>query len=199
MLSPRWAVPQAGGYDGSIDCSTSPHQPIKEAACCAHVRRKFYGTPIKQLTSPIALDAFNRIAKLYAIEEQTGARSLKRDSKQVPHVLRPSRRTARLDGQTRANLSKKSDFSDAIHYALSRRRALTRYREDGRQYCSRALAARDCHFVAEIVSSQVRMMAANAPPSSARSSAQRSSTVSIQNVIYAAYSSASTSIQSSHR
>src|SRR5690606_33529291 len=34
--------------------------------------------------------------------------------------------------QTRASISKKSDLAGAIHYALSRWRALTRYCEDGR-------------------------------------------------------------------
>jgi hypothetical protein len=50
--------------------------------------------------------------------------------------------------QTRAALSKKSDLAGAIHYALSRWRALTRYCEDGRIEIDNNIAERSLRAVA---------------------------------------------------
>jgi hypothetical protein len=63
-------VLEADGYAGfdRLFNEADPQHPIKEAACWAHVRRKFYD--IHQTTqSPLALEALNRIGELYAIEE----------------------------------------------------------------------------------------------------------------------------------
>lgn len=43
-------------------------EKIKEAACWAHVRRKFYDIHVS-LASPIALEALERIGRLYKIED----------------------------------------------------------------------------------------------------------------------------------
>lgn len=127
-------VLQADGYAGfdRLFNEADPRHPIKEAACWAHARRKFYD--IHQATqSPIALEALTRIGELYAIEEQI--RGQPPDVRQQVRAMRAGPKLNELQVwmlQTRASLSKKSDLAGAIHYALSRWRALTRYCEDGR-------------------------------------------------------------------
>jgi hypothetical protein len=48
-------------------------EKIKEAACWAHVRRKFYDIHVA-LSSPIALEALERIGRLYKVEEEIRGR-----------------------------------------------------------------------------------------------------------------------------
>jgi len=50
--------------------------------------------------------------------------------------------------QTRASVSKKSDLAGAIHYALARWRALTRYCEDGRIEIDNNIAERSLRAIA---------------------------------------------------
>jgi transposase len=122
-------VLQADGYAGFhhlYDGGT-----IKESACWAHVRRKFFD--IHQANdSPIAQEALERIAALYAIEK---------DIKGRPPDVRRAQRQARagpLLDQLRswfqdslAKLSAKSELAGAIRYASSRWPALLRYCDDG--------------------------------------------------------------------
>ncbi len=131
-LKPFHGVLQAGyaGFDRLFNEADAEH-PIQEAACWAHVRRKFYD--IHQATqSPLALEALRRIGELYAIEERIRGRPP--DERQ--HA-RSAQATPKLDAlhawmiQTRASVSKKSDLAGAIHYALARWRALTRYCKNG--------------------------------------------------------------------
>ena len=105
---------------------------IQEAACWAHVRRKFYDLQVTH-ASPLAAEALKRIAELYAIEADIRGR---------PPEERLQARTSRarplLDSlhhwlqATLAMVSKKSEIAAAIRYALGRWRALLRYCEDGR-------------------------------------------------------------------
>jgi transposase len=143
-------VLQAEGYAGfdRLFNETDPQHPIKEAACWAHVRRKFYD--IHQATqSPLALEALNRIAELYAIEAQI--RGQPPDARQ--HA-RSAQATPKLDAfhawmiSTRVTLSKKSDLAGAIHYALARWRALRRYCEDGRIEIDNNIAERSLRAIA---------------------------------------------------
>jgi hypothetical protein len=105
---------------------------IREVACWAHVRRKFYDLE-QAHASPLAREALERIAALYSIEDEIRGRP-------------PDER--RLVRQTRAcpllqslhdwfevsltKLSRKSDTTAAIRYALTLWPALTRYCDDGR-------------------------------------------------------------------
>jgi hypothetical protein len=62
---------QADGYAGfdRLYNEADPNHPIQEAACWAHVRRKFYD--IHAATdSPVASEALTRIGVLYAIEAE---------------------------------------------------------------------------------------------------------------------------------
>jgi hypothetical protein len=105
---------------------------IQEAACWAHVRRKFYELHLAH-ASPIAAEAMKRIAELYAIEGEIRGRP-----PDERLALRNSRTRPLLESldqwlqSTLAAVSRKSEIAAAIRYARSRWRALVRYCEDGR-------------------------------------------------------------------
>lgn len=105
---------------------------IQEAACWAHVRRKFVDVYRAQ-ASPIAAEAIARIAALYAIEGQIRGESPEkrlslRQAEACPllHELRDW-----LETQNQ-RVSRKSGIADAIGYALNQWSALLRYSKDGR-------------------------------------------------------------------
>jgi transposase len=105
---------------------------IVEAACWAHVRRKFYDLFVAH-ASPVAKEALDRIADLYGIEKEIRGRPPD-DRRQI----RGTRAAPLLDSmhawfkQSLTKLSKKSDVTVAIHYALGRWTQLLRYVHDGR-------------------------------------------------------------------
>jgi len=123
-------------------------EKIKEAACWAHVRRKFYDIHVA-LSSPIALEALERIGRLYKIEEEIRGR-------QPPErrAVRQARAGPELKSlyewlhKTATALSKKSELAKAIRYALSNWVALTRYCEDGRLEIDNNAAERALRAVA---------------------------------------------------
>ena len=121
---------QADGYAGFNKLYEKGQ--IVEAACWAHVRRKFYDL-YQAHRSPIAKEALERIAQLYAIEQEIRGRS-PAERKEV----RQARSRPLLEAiqswlkATRAKLSQKSEMAAAIRYALERWSALLRYCEDGR-------------------------------------------------------------------
>jgi transposase len=104
---------------------------IQEAACWAHVRRKFYDLQVAH-ASPLAAEALKRIAELYAIESEIRGRP-----PEERRQIRITRARALLDSlhqwlqSTLALVSRKSEIAAAIRYALGRWRALLRYSEDG--------------------------------------------------------------------
>jgi transposase len=121
---------QADGYAGYEALYQTGK--IHEAACWAHVRRKFYDVHVAS-DSPLAKHAIERIGELYVIEQEINGR--------LPDSRKHHRQTRAgplLDAlhtwfmTTAKQVPKKSDLAGAIHYALSRWKALTRYRDDGR-------------------------------------------------------------------
>lgn len=121
---------------------------IKEAACWAHVRRKFFD--IHEATaSPIAETTLRRIADLYVIEKQ-----IKGQPPDFRREQRQSRAGPLLDTlkiwltQSLSKLSAKSELAGAIRYALSRWPALTRYRDDGQLEIDNNAAERALRAVA---------------------------------------------------
>jgi transposase len=104
---------------------------IREAACWAHVRRKFYDL-YAATRSALAAQALERIGALYAIEADIRGRP--------PQVRREARqaRAGPLLGQLKAwmqaqltRVSAKSALGLALRYALARWEALEAYCEDG--------------------------------------------------------------------
>jgi transposase len=125
---------QADGYAGfdRLYNDADPSHPIREAACWAHVRRKFYDIHIAT-DSPVATEALTRIGELYAIEAEIRGQAA--ELRQQVRQARAGPKLAELHDwliATVKQLSKKSDLAGAIRYALTRWRSLTRYRDDGR-------------------------------------------------------------------
>ena len=104
---------------------------IQEAACWAHVRRKFYELQVAH-ASPLAAEALKRIGELYALEGQIRGRPAEERL-----AIRRSRARPLLESlhhwlqTTLTAVSRKSEVAVAIRYALGRWRALLRYAEDG--------------------------------------------------------------------
>jgi len=137
---------QADGYAGFHHLYEGGR--IQEAACWAHVRRKFYDIKIAH-NSQLANQALERIAALYIVEDEVRGKPPE------------ERRTARLGRsrplidslhqwfqQSLASLSRKSDTAAAIRYALSRWSALLRYCEDGNIEIDNNAAERSLRAVA---------------------------------------------------
>src|SRR5215471_13535799 len=105
---------------------------IQEVACWAHVRRKFYDLE-QAHASPLAREALERIAALYAIEAEIRGRPPE-ERRQV----RQTRARPWLESLhdwfevSLTKLSRKSDTTAAIRYALTLWSALIRYCDDGR-------------------------------------------------------------------
>jgi len=104
---------------------------IQEAACWAHVRRKFYDLQVAH-ASPLAPEALKRIAELYAIESDIRGRPPEERLQARTAGARPLFDSLHQWLQAKLSMvSKKSEIAAAIHYALGRWRALLRYCDDG--------------------------------------------------------------------
>jgi transposase len=105
---------------------------IEHVACWAHVRRHFYDLE-QAHSSPVAREALERIGALYRIEEQ-----IRGKPPEERRAVRQTQAKPLLDSlrqwceKTLSKLSRKSDTTAAIRYALSRWDALTRFVDDGR-------------------------------------------------------------------
>lgn len=132
---------QADGYAGyerlyeQRDLHGAPM--IVEAACWAHVRRKFFdihalGEKSHQQT-PLATAVVRRIGALYAIEQ-----TIRGKPPDVRARIRQRQTRPKLDElkqffeTTLVQVSRKSTLAEAIRYALARWIALTRFVDDGR-------------------------------------------------------------------
>src|ERR1700693_1358549 len=121
---------------------------IQEAACWAHVRRKFYDLHVAH-KSPVAAEAIERIAALYAIEKE-----IRGHAAGQRRQVRNARARPLLDSlkqwleETLEKLSRKSDTALAVRYALSRWEALVRYVNDGRIEIDNNAAERSLRTVA---------------------------------------------------
>jgi transposase len=119
------------GFGELYEARRSP-QPIAEAACWAHGRRKFFGlADLKQ--APLATEAIRRIDEIFAIEREiNGAAPAQRHGvrqeriKPVVAALESWMRTER------ARLSRHADTAKAMDYMLKRWPAFTRFLDDGR-------------------------------------------------------------------
>lgn len=139
-------VLQADGYAGFNKLYEKGR--IVEAACWAHVRRKFHDL-YQAHRSPIAKEALERIGQLYGIEQEIRGRS-PAERKEIRHVRsRPLLESLQVWLKaTLAKLSQKSDVAGAIRYALERWSALLRYSEDGRVEIDNNAAERALRAVA---------------------------------------------------
>ena len=131
-----------GHYRGIVQCdgyaayktiaAAACGEAITLAFCWAHLRRKFFDIA-KDGCAPIASEALERIAALYAIEKTirghgAGERRAVRQEKSKPLVLELK---TWLEQQL-ARVSGKSLIADSIRYALHHWDGLTRFLDDGR-------------------------------------------------------------------
>ncbi len=129
-LAPFRGVLQANGYAGFDGLYNSGR--VSEAACWAHVRRKFYDIHAVAQQSPLAREALERIGALYDIEARIIGKppDLRRQVRQAD--AKPLiERLHRWFTATLRRVSGTSDIAGAIRYALSRWEALIRYLDDG--------------------------------------------------------------------
>jgi transposase len=117
-----------GGFNGLYD---REHEPLTEAACWAHARRRYFEI-YDSTASPIALEALERIGALYEIEDEI--RGKLPDERQAVRQARAAPLLQQLYDWLRVTVrkvSKKSPMASAIGYTLSLWTALTRYAENG--------------------------------------------------------------------
>jgi len=130
-------VDDYGGYKALFAAARAHPQsqrllePCIELGCKAHARRKFFDL-LQASQSPIAQEALNRIAKLYAVEAEarelsTAERKQLRAEKSLPELA------ALHDWlqQTRLRTAPGTATAKAIDYSLKRWIALSRYAETG--------------------------------------------------------------------
>jgi transposase len=120
----------ADGYAGFNELFASDR--IFEAACWAHVRRKFFDVYTAN-GSPIAKEALERIGRLYEVEKEINGlvpdhrrRERQKRSKPIAAAL------AAWADEIRRNLSRKSELAAAFRYMRARWTALMRCFDDGR-------------------------------------------------------------------
>ena len=120
---------QADGYAGFEAIYKGGR--VKEAACMAHVRRPFYEL-YEAHKSAVAKETLERIAALYAVEEEIRGRSA-----EERREVRNARSRPLLESlkqwfeETLGKLSTKSDTTKAIRYAQGCWDALMRFCDDG--------------------------------------------------------------------
>jgi transposase len=119
------------GFEGLYNPARTKPGPITEVACLAHCRRKFYDV-WEATKSPVAKEALDRIAAVYAIEDKARFAPA---AERVEH----RRETAPLlaaffvwAAATVGKLSGKLELAKAFRYTITRREALTRFVTDGR-------------------------------------------------------------------
>jgi transposase len=129
-------VLHADGYAGfkELYAVRKPGEPppILEAACWAHVRRKFFDLTTTSCPAPMAEEALRRIGELYDIEK--GIRGSPPDVRRQTRQEQTRSKVEALKSwleQERRRLPGKSVAAQAIRYALSRWTALCRFLDDG--------------------------------------------------------------------
>jgi hypothetical protein len=141
-------VIHADGYAGFNELFAGNR--VVEAACWAHVRRKFFDVHAAN-GSPIAKEALERIGKLYQVEKEIQGfepdhrrRERHRRSKPIAAGL------AAWADETRPKLSRKSELAAAFRYMRARWPALVRCFDDGRLALDNNPAERALRGVATI-------------------------------------------------
>jgi transposase len=135
------------GFGELYEAKRSP-QPVTEAACWAHARRKFFVlADLRQV--PLAIEAVRRIDEIFAAE-----REINGTAPNQRHAVRQERikpLVVALESwmrTERARLSRHADTAKAIDYMLKRWPAFTRFLDDGRICLSNNAAERALRGIA---------------------------------------------------
>jgi len=148
-LEPFRGILQADAYGGFNGLYDRVKEPLIEAACWAHARRKFFDVNAAE-GSAAALEALERIGVLYAVEEDIRGKlpAERREVRQARAAPLLEAFHAWLHATLRRETSKKSPLAAAIRYTLSLWTALTRYCDDGRIEMDNNAAERELRAVA---------------------------------------------------
>jgi transposase len=106
---------------------------ITEAACWAHVRRKFYEVTVASNNASIATGAVEEIGKIYEIEQEI--RGMEPEERLKNRQKQSKELVEKLFASFKRNydkLPKKSMTAKAINYALNNEFALKRFLDDGK-------------------------------------------------------------------
>ena len=128
-LAPFRGILQADGYAGYAGLYD---RGVTEAACWAHARRKFFDVHAAT-QSPLAQEALQRIAALYAVEDEI--RGQPPDARLAVRTAEIAPLLAGMQGWLDNSLNRipgKSTLAGAIRYTLNRWDALTLVLRDGR-------------------------------------------------------------------
>ena len=136
----------ADGYSGfdRLYQPTEPggEPPLIEVSCWSHARRKFYDVH-HTTASPIALEALERIAALFAIEGSIRGRPPEqREAARKEHALPLLEQLKAFLETSLRQVSGKSALAKAIRYALSRWKQLSLYITNGQLEMSNNAAER---------------------------------------------------------
>ena len=133
LLDDYRGIVQCDGYAAyKTIVAAAPGEAITLAFCWAHLRRRFFDL-VKGGDAPIANEALERIAALYAIEKTVRGRSADerravRQNKSKPLVV-----ALRAWFEHQLTLvSGKAPIADEIHYGLNHWDGLIRFLDDGR-------------------------------------------------------------------
>jgi transposase len=132
LLEGYRGIVQCDGYAAYKKIAAAPGEAITLAFCWTHLRRRFFDIA-KGGDAPIASEALERIAALYAIEKtirgmSADERRRVRQDKSKPLV---ASLRAWLEQQL-ARVSAKAPIADEIRYGLNHWDGLTRFLDDGR-------------------------------------------------------------------
>src|ERR1700716_1100386 len=132
LLEGYRGIVQCDGYAAYKKIAATPGEAIMLAFCWAHLRRRFFDIA-KGGDAPIASEALERIAALYAIEKTIRGKSAEerrqvRQDKSKPLV---ASLRAWLEQQL-VRVSAKAPIAEEIRYGLNHWDGLTRFLEDGR-------------------------------------------------------------------
>ncbi len=121
------------GYNGVFTNSDGESTGREEAACWAHVRRKFYEITIVNENAKVAQEAVDQIGKLYGIEKEI--RGMEADKRKEVRLSRSKELVESLFGGFKKVLNKlpqKGSTAKAIMYALNNEEALKKFLTDGK-------------------------------------------------------------------
>ena len=121
---------------------------VVEVACWGHARRKIFDLHQTKPTA-VTTELLERIGALYGVEEAVRGQppDIRRDARQTQSKPQLEDLKASMEA-VRAKLSAKSALAVAIHYALKRWPALTRYLDDGRLEIDNLIAERAIRGIA---------------------------------------------------
>jgi len=150
-MRPREYLQDYSGYlhaDGYAGYDKLYGEKIKEVACMAHVRRKFFDIH-KATSSPIAEEALKRIAALYEIEKRIRGKPpderacvRQDDAKEKFEALHDWLQT------TLPSVPGRGDLAKAMRYAIARMKRMKIYLQDGRLEIDNNIAERSVRGVA---------------------------------------------------